>query len=116
MMRPMKTFLARAAVVIALSSPQIAVAEERAPTPPPNETAADWRAERRAQCLGWLADGYPSGLEELSCRTEFDLPSPFLLVCARGLRVGFRDAAQREACAAFFANQGARIADGYVRS
>ena len=73
------------------------------------------REARRAQCLSWLDAGYPSGLEEASCRSEFDLPSPFLIVCARGLRLGFRDVAQRSACADFFVAQSWRIGSGYVR-
>jgi len=78
-------------------------------------SAADAYEQRRQQCLSWLASGYPSGLEEISCRAEFDLPSPFLMLCARGLRVGFRDDTQRAACARFFAARSAEIADGYVR-
>ncbi|MEL6317670.1 MAG: hypothetical protein AAFR16_08550 [Pseudomonadota bacterium] len=90
---------------------------------PPSQAWADGgaspgpadREARRAACLQWLDRGYPSGLEEVSCRSEFNLPSPFLLVCARGLRLGFRDALQRDACVAYFADQGRLMADGYVK-
>lgn len=75
----------------------------------------DLRSERRAECLNWLDTGYPSGIEEVSCRSEFDLPSPFLLVCARGLRLGFKDALQREACTDFFAAQSDQMRSAYVR-
>lgn len=73
------------------------------------------RAARRAECLGWLDAGYPSGLEEASCVSEFDLPSPFLIVCARGRRRGFRDATQRDACVDFLSREAQRASEAYVR-
>lgn len=75
----------------------------------------DARLERRAECLSWLDVGYPSGIEEVGCRSKFDLPSPFLIVCARGLRIGFRDELQRHACTDFFAAQSDQMRSAYVR-
>lgn len=89
----------------ALAAAQVAAAS---PEAPPIEA-------RRQACLGWLATGYPSGLEEISCRDAFNLPSPFLFECARRLRTGFRDRTQRAACIGFYARQIERLEQGYVR-
>lgn len=59
--------------------------------------------------------GYPSGLEELSCRSEFDLPSQFLVLFARALWVGLRDTTQRAACAVFYAAQSLQIENAYTK-
>ncbi|MEL7466714.1 MAG: hypothetical protein AAFN79_21750 [Pseudomonadota bacterium] len=72
-------------------------------------------AERRAECLGWMMSGYPSGLEETACTAQFDLPSPFLFKCARAERRGYDDATQRKACASFLASASEAAERGYLR-
>lgn len=77
--------------------------------------ADDRLAERRAACLGWMMNGYPSGLEETACTAQFDLPSPFLFKCARAERRGYDDATQRTACATFLADASDAAEQGYIR-
>lgn len=81
------------------------------------ETAAAagaWEA-RRAQCLSWMvAGGYPSGLEEVSCRADFALPSAFLFKCARAQRLGYETELQKSACIGFFVRAARAAEDGYV--
>lgn len=72
--------------------------------------------ERRARCLGWMMTDYPSGLEEVSCTAEFDLPSPFLFKCVRAQRTGFDSATQQRACGLFLAQAADRVSDGYIRN
>lgn len=69
---------------------------------------------RRAACTGWMMSAYPSGLHETSCTAEFDLPSPFLFVCARAQRTGFDTETQREACRIMFLKAAEKAAQGYV--
>ncbi len=83
-------------------------AAESAGSPNPREA-------RRDACLGWMHAGYPSGIDEKSCRSEFALPSAFLFACARGLERGFRDGTDRDACALYFAAESVRMRNGYVR-
>lgn len=71
-------------------------------------------AARRSQCLGWMMTAYPSGLEEISCTAEFDLPSPFLFKCARAQRAGFESEMQMRACESFFARSAAQVQSGYI--
>lgn len=69
---------------------------------------------RRAQCLDWLERGYPTGIDEAACRSEFALPSPFLVTCARGLTAGYASETQRAACVHFLARASAEAAAGHV--
>lgn len=71
--------------------------------------------ERRAQCVGWMMSGYPSGLEETSCTAQFSLPSPFLFKCVRAERLGFERDTQKCACQHFFIQASVRANNGYVR-
>lgn len=72
--------------------------------------------DRRARCLGWMMTAYPSGLEEVSCTVEFDLPSPFLFKCIRAQRVGFDNSTQQRACGLYLARAADRMSDGFVRN
>lgn len=72
--------------------------------------------DRRAQCLGWMVQGYPSGLEETACTAQFSLPSPFLFKCAHAQRKGYDSELQRNACRLFFEEASIATGDGYVRS
>lgn len=74
----------------------------------------DERAELRLRCLDWMDRGYPSGLDEATCRSEFSLPSAYLVKCGRGLTRGFASDRERAACAQFLSDAGARAATGYV--
>ena len=78
--------------------------------------AADGYEDRREQCLGWMVQGYPSGIEEAACTAQFSLPSPFLFKCARAQRVGYDTEVQRNACKLFFEEASVATDDGYVRS
>ncbi|MEO0774791.1 MAG: hypothetical protein AAFZ04_16605 [Pseudomonadota bacterium] len=73
-------------------------------------------SERRTQCLGWMMQGYPSGLEETSCTNQFSLPSPFLFKCVRAERRGYDSDLQRNACALFLEEASLRAENGYVRN
>jgi hypothetical protein len=77
--------------------------------------SGDAHAAREAQCRAWAATAFPSGLDEVSCRFEFALPSPFLFVCARGQDRGYDSDLQRAACADFFTRAADRARAGYVR-
>lgn len=79
------------------------------------EDPASPRERYRMQCLGWLDRGYPSGLAEKGCRSEFDLPSAYLVECVRGLRLGFESAGAREACALYLARASDRVSEGYLK-
>ena len=72
-------------------------------------------SERQTQCLGWMIQGYPSGLEEASCTNQFSLPSPFLFKCARAERQGYDSEMQRNACTLFLKKASLRAENGYVR-
>lgn len=78
--------------------------------------AAQALDQRRAQCMGWMMRGYPSGIEETACTAQFSLPSPFLFKCARAQRVGFESARQRDACKLFFEEASLATDDGYIRN
>lgn len=69
---------------------------------------------RRSQCVAWMMSAYPSGLEELACTSEFDLPSPFLFKCIRAQRVGFASETQIAACRLMFERAAEETAAGYV--
>lgn len=69
---------------------------------------------RRAQCVGWMMSGYPSGLEETSCTAQFSLPSPFLFKCLRAERLGFEGDTQKRACQHFFTRASVRAKNGYM--
>lgn len=77
--------------------------------------ADEAHALREAQCRAWSVTAFPSGLDEVSCRFEFALPSPFLFVCARGQDRGYESELQRAACADFFSRAADRARAGYVR-
>lgn len=72
--------------------------------------------ERREQCVGWMMQGYPSGLEEVSCTNQFSLPSPFLFKCVRAERKGYDSELQKNACALFLEEASLRAENGYVRN
>ena len=93
------------AAAIFLSSPPIASGEDGAEA---------WEA-RRMQCLDWLQSGYPSGIAEKSCTNDFNLPSAFLVKCARAARLGYVSETERDACAAFHAAEAERASTGFVR-
>lgn len=82
----------------------------------PALAGTDAYEQRRAACVGWMMTAYPSGLEEVSCTAEFDLPSPFLFKCMRAQRVGFDSQTQKRACGLYLAQAADRVADGYVRN
>ncbi|MEL6481784.1 MAG: hypothetical protein AAFQ75_10065 [Pseudomonadota bacterium] len=73
------------------------------------------RAEQRLLCLDYMDRGFPSGLVERLCASEFSLPSAFLMKCGRGLEKGFGSEQERDACVAFLASASDRAASGYVR-
>lgn len=75
---------------------------------------ADTREAQRMRCLDWMDRGYPSGLEEQLCRSEFSLPSAYLVKCGRALKRGFASDLERQACARFLAHASARAASGYL--
>ncbi|MEL6768974.1 MAG: hypothetical protein AAFP17_17475 [Pseudomonadota bacterium] len=77
--------------------------------------APSTRAEQRLICLDYMDRGFPSGLVERLCASEFSLPSAFLMKCGRGLEKGFGSAQERDACVAFLAAASDRAATGYVR-
>ena len=70
---------------------------------------------RFIQCLIWLMDGYPSGIEEWDCGGNYQLPSPYHFSCASALKYGFDNPTQREACALFFEQQAERARTSYTR-
>ena len=72
--------------------------------------------ERRVQCMGWMVQGYPSGIEETACTAQFSLPSPFLFKCARAQQIGYDSAQQRAACRLYFEEASLATQDGYVRN
>jgi len=70
---------------------------------------------RRAACTGWMLEAaYPSGLDETWCTAEFDLPSPFLIKCARAQRLGYESETQRQACRLMFLRAADNTGDGYI--
>ena len=74
------------------------------------------RARQREACVAWMLKGaYPSGLQEVSCTSEFGLPSPFLFKCASAQNEGYSSTGQREACALFLARAADATRQGYVR-
>ena len=73
-------------------------------------------SERREQCVGWMMQGYPSGLEEASCTNQFSLPSPFLFKCMRAERNGYDSELQKNACVLFLEQASLRAENGYVRN
>ena len=74
------------------------------------------RKQRQQQCIGWMMSNYPSGIQEVSCVSEFSLPSAFLFKCARAERKGYRDKLQRKACSLFFAEAADTARSGYIRN
>lgn len=78
--------------------------------------AAQTLEKRRAQCMGWMMNGYPSGIEETACTAQFSLPSPFLFKCARAQRLGFDSVRQRKACKLLFEEASLATDDGYIRN
>ncbi|QFT82319.1 hypothetical protein FIU89_16975 [Roseovarius sp. THAF27] len=78
--------------------------------------AAQTLEDRRAQCMGWMMQGYPSGIEETACTAQFSLPSPFLFKCARAQRVGYDSVRQRAACKLFFEEASLAADEGYIRN
>ncbi len=74
------------------------------------------RELRREQCVGWMMTDYPSGIQEVSCVSEFSLPSAFMFKCARAERNGYRDELQRKACMFYFAKASRNAQGGYVRN
>jgi len=67
-------------------------------------------------CVGWMLTAYPSGIEEVACTAEYDLPSPFLLKCAQAQRKGFESTTQREACRLMFSDAARQTAAGYLKN
>lgn len=72
--------------------------------------------ERRAQCVAWMMNGYPSGIEEVACKAQFSLPSPFLFNCVRAQRLGFDTDTHRRACHVFFVQAAEATERGYIRN
>lgn len=80
-----------------------------------NLASASTLEDRRAQCVGWMMQGYPSGIEETSCTAQFALPSAFLFKCMRAQRAGYDSETQRNACRIFLEEASLATQNGYVR-
>lgn len=80
----------------------------------PGMEALEALEARRAECVGWMMGGYPSGIEEKACRAEFALPSAFLFKCMAGLQAGFASTGERRACAGFLARAAEAAERAYV--
>ncbi len=61
-----------------------------------------------------MMTGYPTGLDESWCVSEFDLPSAFLIKCSAAQRTGFETLQQREACRVMFQRAADDAATGFV--